>query len=782
MPKPIIHQLALKNLGVFRDCATSLRKYNLIYGFNGSGKTTLSRIFSSLETGTLQADLPEGGTFDVELSDGVTLRSVGDYSALKGRLLVLNVDFVEKNFMWKEGKARPVFYLGREQVEFAEHLKKISGQKNEHETTHALAKTNKNNKSKVFTTYKRDTARNISEQLILGRKYEAPNLVSDYFTYEYDEAHCLSEDQTQLEREKMMRKEPLAEIKPLTSVAINSLNLINKVESILGTTIGEIIIEDLRDHDSMLNWIREGVIYHKDQDLLSCLFCGNNLTKDRLENLQNLINGKFNKFIGEIATLKAEAKKLQGTFETIGDGIPSLNDLSRSLHGEFEVAAKILKASLSAQSGITQVILELLSKKESTPNSLIDSNIHDEDIRIAIRDEDIIRRITDLNNIITRHNVEYINFENTKKAAATKLKNHYLSINHTTYLSYKQEEESAETELDKIFAELESLTKEELRLRNEVRKHGPAATRTSKMIHNYLGREELEVTALEEGYQLCRNGKPIKGPLSEGEKTAIALCYFLSALEAEGRKLKDLIVVVDDPISSLDTKALNYSFSILKSALGGVAQLLILTHNLHFMNETKKWLKRYINKKDDSKSEAALLFLDAVKNRNEKHISSIITKLPPYIREYESEYQYLFHLILQFTQAQGMTEYFYLMPNAMRKVLEIFLTFKLPGTMGLSDKVAKIAELNGLEKGSFLALDRLVQLESHADNLDDLITFSSITIEETKDAADVLLQMMKASDSEHYRLLEEICRVEPPMSSSQSQPVSVNPPTGIPTA
>lgn len=30
---------------------------------------------------------------------------------------------------------------------------------------------------------------------------------------------------------------------------------------------------------------------------------------------------------------------------------------------------------------------------------------------------------------------------------------------------------------------------------------------------------------------------------------AIALCYFLSTLEAEGRQPKNLIVVVDDPIS-----------------------------------------------------------------------------------------------------------------------------------------------------------------------------------------------------------------------------------------
>ncbi len=762
MSRPIIRNLVLKNLGVFRDCSTrhTLRKYNLIYGFNGSGKTTLSRVFGSLETGILQANLPDGGTFDIELSDGLTLKSTGDYSALKGRLLVLNVDFIEKNFMWKEGKAKPVFYLGQEQVELAEHLKKISTRENELQTELILAEKNRNDKNKVFTTYKRDTARNISEQLILGRKYEAPNLVSDYLAYEYDEAHKLLEEHVQLEREMMMRKAPLAQLDLLRSVALDSWSLVNKVKAVLDATIGDIIVEDLRDHDSMLSWVHEGVSYHENHDLSSCLFCGNALTKDRLQSLQDLINGEFDKITRTITTLKTEAEKLQDSCAAIDKAVPALNELSQSLHAEFGAIAKRLKESLSAPSSITKVILELLTEKERSLNSSIGSKAFDKAYNAAATDEGIPRQIIDLNNIITKHNVEYSNFANTKKTAERKLKNHYLSVSHATYLAYQREEKIAVAKVDKIQNGLKTLTDQGLRLRNEVRKHGPAAKRTSEMIRNYLGRDELEVTALEEGYQLCRGGQPIKGPLSEGEKTAIVLCYFLSMLEAEGRKLKELIVVVDDPISSLDTKALNYSFNILKSALGDVAQLFILTHNLHFMNEAKKWLRRHIDKGDDSKSKATLLFLDAIKNDGEKYLSSTIERLPKYIREYESEYQYLFHLILIFTQPPRGTEHFYLMPNAMRKVLEIFLTFKLPGTRGLSDKVADIAEQNGLDEGSLLALDRLVQLESHSDNLDDLVTFSSMTVEETRDAAEALLKMMSAVDNKHYTLLCRMCGVD----------------------
>lgn len=136
--------------------------------------------------------------------------------------------------------------------------------------------------------------------------------------------------------------------------------------------------------------------------------------------------------------------------------------------------------------------------------------------------------------------------------------------------------------------------------------------------------------------------------------------------------------------------------------------------------------------------------------------------MPRHIREYESEYQYLFHLVLRFLETPDGTDYFYVMPNALRKVLDVFLAFKVPGSAGLSSKVEKIATDLGddFDQGRILALDRLVQLESHADNLDDLIAHSSMTVEETKDAANALLAVMEALDKPHLDQMRRVCRVQ----------------------
>jgi wobble nucleotide-excising tRNase len=205
----------------------------------------------------------------------------------------------------------------------------------------------------------------------------------------------------------------------------------------------------------------------------------------------------------------------------------------------------------------------------------------------------------------------------------------------------------------------------------------------------------------------------------------------------------------------LDSKALHYAFSLISRALDGTSQLIILTHNLHFMNEVKKWLKPRARKNPPT---AALFFLDALRDVRTDTRTSSLKIMPALIREYDSEYQYLFHLVLQFAQAaDGQTDHFYLMPNALRKVLDIFLAFKLPGSEGLSNKVDNIANGGyGLDAARICALDRLVQLESHADNLDDLVTLSSMTIEETKDAATALLTLMETLDKPHY---ERMCRI-----------------------
>ena len=170
----------------------------------------------------------------------------------------------------------------------------------------------------------------------------------------------------------------------------------------------------------------------------------------------------------------------------------------------------------------------------------------------------------------------------------------------------------------------------------------------------------------------------MEGLPSEGEKTAIALAYFLSTIESDGRKLKDLLIVIDDPISSLDTKALNYACALVRSRLSKAKQLIVLTHNQQCMNEFRKEWKNKAKPADGKDATATFLFLDVSLPEGAKRRLTQIVPLSKLLREYDSEYHFLFHHVLRFSElGDGYSEYAYMMPNVLRRVLDVFLAFKL---------------------------------------------------------------------------------------------------------
>ncbi len=99
------------------------------------------------------------------------------------------------------------------------------------------------------------------------------------------------------------------------------------------------------------------------------------------------------------------------------------------------------------------------------------------------------------------------------------------------------------------------------------------------------------------------------------------------------------------------------------------------------------------------------------------------------------------------------------MPNAMRKLLDIFLAFKIPVPGGLASKIEHVAAKKwDIDPARIKALDRLVQAESHADNIEAASTLPPLTIEETSAAGLALLDLIKTMDPEHYDSMYKLCR------------------------
>ncbi|WRA54757.1 AAA family ATPase [Helicobacter pylori] len=122
-----------------------------------------------------------------------------------------------------------------------------------------------------------------------------------------------------------------------------------------------------------------------------------------------------------------------------------------------------------------------------------------------------------------------------------------------------------------------------------------------KIINSYLKALNLPKYSLNEDYRIVLNSVDLENSkakmiLSDGEKTTLAFAYFLARLKLFYKKedLKNLVVVIDDPISSLDEQRI-YNTTCLVAKINqelareklsneeNKVQVFVLTHNHTFM-------------------------------------------------------------------------------------------------------------------------------------------------------------------------------------------------------
>lgn len=732
------------------------KRFNLIYGFNGSGKSTLARIFAALQKGEKLDRLPDGCTFQIVVSDGPVFTYPDALTGLEKRVCVFNNDFIAENLRWDTGAATPVFYIGADQAEAAGQLTALEAALPAARTKNDGEAKVLNEREKGFSEYKRLLARTVSGRLRQAARYEASQLVADIEKFGESTADKLSDADLDAATATCARSEPPAKVQP---VAIPISALLEAMEASLALapkSIGAIVVEGLDAHPEMVPWAKEGHEYHTSHDLKSCLYCGEVISDKRRALLTAAFDDAFSEFVNEVSVAARQAGECVEALAIAKAAIPAAAQLSAEFQPPFEAAASEFNAAVDAVIPLLAQALNALRERRRAPTNIVTLSLPPlEDVRAHIA---ALEAASDAVNAICKQHGDMVDdFVAHQKKAREEIRRHFVADSADDYGKHVNAISEARTKEADARSAVEKLEGDIAVLRAKVQQHGPAADKINALVKSYLGHGELTIAAVPDGYELHRRGALVTGGPSEGEKTAIALCYFLSTLEAEDRKVKDLIVVVDDPVSSLDTKAMNYACGLVRNRLADVAQLIVLTHNQHCMNEFKKFWKSCAKA---TPATASLKFIDVSIPAGTVTRTANLVDLPKHLRDYESEYHFLFEKIVAFEQsAGGHFDYVFMMPNVLRRVLEIFLAFKVPRNGNLSDKIKTLCgRHNGLDQDRLNALERLSQVESHSDNLDDLITQSSMTVEESLDANIALIHLMETIDPDHLADLRKYCK------------------------
>lgn len=756
---------SLQGMGIYADRGArspslQFRRYNLIYGFNGSGKSTLSRLFASLEAARPHPKLPEGGTFEIALDDGSAFGCPTNPVGLEQRLLVFNSDYIEQNLQWAAGRANPVFYIGAEQAEAANELTKVEGDIIQSDAKREAASATEKAAEKTFANFKRERAKSVASRLHLGnRKYEAPALAKDYDTWKDDSGPTLTEDELRAAEDTCRLDEPMPRLETISFDKATIETAYRFIANVCGQSLSTVALDEVQQYPDILLWLKQGHEYHEAHGIADCLLCGNAISAERRALLAAALDDRVDQFV---ARLNKTAERLRGLIESLtqtGTQIPALDDLAMELRVGFRDVREILSKDvrlLAKQLGTLQTVLFAKLERPATPADMNDVTAEADVLATAER---IDAGFVTVNEAITAHNQAVTNFTKHKEAAEASIRRHFIIDCRDDYARTAKDLDDAMYQHVVEAKNAEALRDKANELRQQIRTHGPAAGVINKLIATYLGHGELTINPIDDGYQLQRHGTPITGVPSEGEKTAIAISYFLSSIEADNRKLKELIVVVDDPVSSLDTKALNFACSLVKSRLEKAAQVFILTHNLQCMNEFRKAWKGKARPPAGREPTATFLFIDVTIPEGQSRRSSTIVEMSKLLREYDSEYHFLFSHVLRFVeQPDAYDDHGYMMPNVIRRVLDVFLAFKCPGGGGLPGQLDKLcADYPELDREQLNALERLAQVESHSDNIDDSLSFSTMTLEETRGAATALFHTINKVDSKHLERLKSLC-------------------------
>jgi wobble nucleotide-excising tRNase len=750
----------LKGAGIWSNYVApkdvNMAPRTLIYGFNGSGKTTLSRVFSSIQHGTMEERLPSGTTFKVEASDGTQISHELAGAVFGNNLLIFNTDFVSRNFQWDSSTTNGIAYLSEKKVgakkEFDENVAKVVAA----QLRNVASKKAKAKADTAVSDFKTKVARNVREvasSATYTQSYDARKIQSHYAAKKFPPDMQLSDEDLKINQAILGLKEPLPKLPFEVELDDGLVEWFQSGQELLLSSISSKAMKEFETHTSVLRWVQDGLNYHESHELKDCLLCGNIFSDDRRGELRSIFDQSWTDAIDALSEAVEQGTLSQETLREYYRSIPKESDVFSEQRQAFaEVRRKLVAVITQLGTCIGELITALRSKL-ANPTSKILGEGELENFNLNLWVSEFSQISVAVTNIINVHNEASSSFATLQSVAFSKIENHILATNQIEWDELLLEEKTAADEKEKAHSEEHNLKEKQLALQNELHDHGVGADKLNSLIWAYLGHTDLGLQAEDGGYKIVRTGGAAAKQLSEGERTAISFCYFLTLLDAEGRKREDLILVIDDPISSLDTAARTHAYSLMTRNTKKCAQLIVLTHNTSFMNMVKRDFVN-LQSRHPTVVVTALLTLDCRSIAATGARATTLQIMPELLVKFNSEYHYLFQLVRRAAESKN-TEYLFLLPNATRKLLEMFATFCSPDKPGFTEALMDHHE-EVKDVVDVKALERLVQIESHG-TIEGMGSLPNLTLEEAIRAADAAMKFIKAIAKSHYRKMCNVC-------------------------
>ncbi len=672
----MLSSILIKDVASYdKSCAEALdelKQINFIYGSNGSGKTTISDFLSGKSPERFQAC---GATW---------------IHSIPLKTLVYNKQFREENF--GDGKIAGVFTLGKATKEEIDKIENKKSQLSElqldvEKKKETLLKQNEQLQTEK-DNYDQDRWRNIYLKYkdefkegfkgFIGRKKNFSHKLKEVCDSEYKKEELLTIEAIREKAKTIFGKEP-NRIEPLYVPSFE--DIIKKesdpiwLEVIVGKS--DVDIAGLINQLGANDWVDKGRKYINETN--TCPFCQQKtITDDFRVQLEEFFDDSFKTKKTFVTSTKDQYEQLFST---------QISSLKLLLSQEKEnVESKLDCKSLESLLRILES--QYSENKEHLKNKLAHvSNVYELRSTEAAWN-DIKQCIENANEKISEHNLIVRDFiSETKKLK----KNIWIYVAEESQLAHKAHEKkingiqtginSISQNISEKEEQVKALDTEIKMLNKNVTSVQPTVDEINRLLsafgfHNF----SLVPSPEAKNHYTVKyeDGSLAHKSLSEGEISFITFLYFLQLVKgshSETGVSNDRIVVIDDPISSLDSNILFIVSTLIKGLIkdikensGRTKQLIVLTHNVYFHkeasfidgrttrnNQTNYWIIRKVNK---------------------------LSKIQAYSMDnpIESSYELLWKEIQNWRNNSGTT-----VQNTMRRIIENY--FKILGKFGDDDLI-----------------------------------------------------------------------------------------------
>ncbi|MBO9154429.1 AAA family ATPase [Chitinophaga sp. GCM10012297] len=573
----MIKSLSLNNVATYtEECIVSPTMVNYIFGANGSGKTTLAKVI---------ADHTRWSSCRIE------------YTKRPIERLVYNKDFVNENFS-QSSEVKGIFTLGKNSKEVQDAIKSLkSDLTNVEDDIGAVEKSIKKSESNLQEAY--ETAQ--------GQAWRKKTQYDKYFKTAF----------TGFNGGKKTFFDKLISINPPTS-QIDEKILIEKCEKLYNSALSIFNYLPNLDYTTLLNlsqkdiltrrvvgkedipfgklinflgnsdWVKKGLDYVPNDDI--CPFCQQDLNSDIIKNLQDFFNEDFRDSLEEITNIGKEYVKqsdiLKGQFDSIlSSNVSFLN---------YEaVTSKIALAKEQMEKNIASLRNKFNNPSQQVFLDSLSSVLNEIDDFINMSNKAIKENNDLLNNLIkAKENLVLEVWSFTRGLLSNELDVYFKARDIFEKANSKQQLRLVELKQKRKDLTIELHYKE-----SQITSISHSVTEINKILTSF-GFTGFHVAESENNgyYKIEReDGSAGKETLSEGEYNFLTFLYFFHLIkgnfESNGINT-DRIVVIDDPVSSLDSSTLFVVSNLVKSVVreiksqkSTIKQIFVLTHNVYFYKE-----------------------------------------------------------------------------------------------------------------------------------------------------------------------------------------------------